>query len=73
MARTPSGKGYWMLASDGGVFNFGDAHFYGAAAVFHPTSPAVALVPTRTGRGYWIQLANGTVGAFGDAHDYGSG
>jgi hypothetical protein len=55
------------------VFNFGDAHFYGAAAVFHPSSPAVALVPTRTGHGYWIQLANGTVGAFGDAHDYGSG
>ena len=30
MAPTPSGKGYWLVASDGGVFTFGDAHFYGS-------------------------------------------
>ena len=27
---TPSGKGYWLAASDGGVFTFGDAHFFGS-------------------------------------------
>ena len=25
MAATPTGKGYWLVASDGGVFSFGDA------------------------------------------------
>ncbi len=26
---TPSGNGYWLDASDGGVFAFGDADFLG--------------------------------------------
>ena len=25
MAATPDGNGYWLVASDGGVFSFGDA------------------------------------------------
>ena len=25
MAATPDGKGYWLVASDGGIFNYGDA------------------------------------------------
>ena len=29
---TSSGKGYWLAASDGGVFTFGDAGFKGSAA-----------------------------------------
>ncbi len=31
MAATPDGRGYWMVASDGGIFNFGDAQFDGSA------------------------------------------
>ena len=31
MATTPDGKGYWLVAKDGGLFAFGDAHFYGSA------------------------------------------
>jgi hypothetical protein len=30
MAATPDGRGYWLVASDGGVFAFGDARFYGS-------------------------------------------
>ncbi len=30
MAATPTGKGYWLCAMDGGVFAFGDAPFLGA-------------------------------------------
>ena len=30
MAATPSGHGYWLVASDGGIFSFGDAPFYGS-------------------------------------------
>ena len=25
MAATPDGNGYWLVASDGGIFTFGDA------------------------------------------------
>ena len=31
MVATPSGKGYRLVASDGEVLTFGDAHFSGAA------------------------------------------
>ena len=27
---TPSGNGYWMFVSDGGIFSFGDAVFEGS-------------------------------------------
>jgi hypothetical protein len=30
MVPTASGKGYWFVASDGGVFNYGDAGFFGS-------------------------------------------
>jgi hypothetical protein len=30
MAPTASGNGYWLVASDGGIFTFGDAGFYGS-------------------------------------------
>jgi len=32
MAAMPDGGGYWFTAADGGLFNYGDAPFYGAAA-----------------------------------------
>ena len=31
MATTPDGKGYWLVASDGGIFSF-NASFEGSAA-----------------------------------------
>ncbi|MHB8288655.1 MAG: hypothetical protein ACYDEY_05370, partial [Acidimicrobiales bacterium] len=30
IAATPNGGGYWEVASDGGIFAFGDAAFYGS-------------------------------------------
>ncbi len=30
MASTPDGGGYWLVASDGGIFSFGDAPFLGS-------------------------------------------
>ena len=29
------GKGYWLVASDGGVFSYGNAHFYGSTGDIH--------------------------------------
>jgi hypothetical protein len=66
MASTPSGHGYWLVAGDGGVFTFGDAHFYGSAAGYAP-SGVVDVAPSRTGHGYDMLAGNGLVYRFGDA------
>jgi hypothetical protein len=70
MAATPDGRGYWLVARNGGVHPFGDARFYGSLAHHPPRSAAhdvIALVPTKDGRGYWLCDASGVVTAFGDA------
>ena len=36
MAATPDGKGYWLVASDGGIFTYGDATFYGSTGAHDP-------------------------------------
>ena len=41
-ATTPTGHGYWLIASDGGVFAFGDATFHGSTG---PRSTSVAWSP----------------------------
>ena len=43
MAATPDGGGYWMMASDGGVFAFGDAPFDGSS-VGSSSSPFVSML-----------------------------
>ena len=74
MAATPDGGGYWLVASDGGVFSFGDAGFYGSV----PGQGIVAQVPvegivaTPDGGGYWIVGKDGALYAYGDASFLGS-
>ena len=70
MAGTPSGRGYWMVASDGGVFSFGDAAFEGSTGGTRLNRPVVALAPTAAG--YWMVASDGGVFAFGDAPFAGS-
>ncbi len=38
MTPTPDGKGYWFVVSDGGIFAYGDATFYGSTATSVSTS-----------------------------------
>ena len=40
MAATPDGRGYWLVAADGGVFTFGDAPFDGSGASTPGPAPA---------------------------------
>lgn len=68
IAATPTGKGYWMVAQDGGVFAFGDAHYAGSLARTTLNAPIVGITPTPSGKGYWLVGADGGVFAFGDAH-----
>jgi hypothetical protein len=72
MASTGDDKGYWIADSDGGVFTFGDAHYYGSAATLHLAAPIVGIASTVTGKGYFLVAADGGVFAFGDAHFAGS-
>jgi hypothetical protein len=43
MAATPSGRGYEFVADDGGIFNYGDARFYGSLGAVRGTAPVVGL------------------------------
>jgi hypothetical protein len=42
MAATPDGKGYWLVASDGGIF-FGDAPFERSTGGTHLNEPIVIM------------------------------
>ena len=43
IAVTSTGKGYWLAADDGGVFNFGDARYFGSAATAPLNQPIVGV------------------------------
>ena len=72
MASTPDAGGYWLVASGGGVFSFGNAGFYGSAAPLHLNQPIVGMEATPDGMGYWLVAADGGIFTFGDATFYGS-
>ncbi|WP_308464349.1 hypothetical protein [Ferrimicrobium sp.] len=76
MAATPNGQGYWMVAADGGVFDFGNAGFYGSTysdgitglSGAHPLNkPIVGMTVAPGGGGYWLVAADGGVFNFGSA------
>jgi len=72
MAATPDGGGYWLVASDGGVFAFGDAAFHGSTGATPLDAPIVGMAATPDGGGYWLVASDGGVFAFGDAAFEGS-
>ena len=71
-AYTPDQLGYWEVASDGGVFSFGDAAFFGSLGGLHLVAPIVGVATTSDGKGYWLVASDGGVFAFGDARYEGS-
>ena len=68
----PNGKGYWLVAQDGGIFTFGSAHFYGSMGATHLNQPVFSMSPTKSGKGYWLVARDGGIFTFGDAKFYGS-
>jgi hypothetical protein len=72
MAATPDGNGYWLVASDGGVFAFGDAGFYGSMGGKPLNKPMMAIAANPDGTGYWTAAVDGGVFSFGDAPFRGS-
>ena len=60
------------MASDGGIFAFGDAQFYGSTGSIALNKPIVGMAATGNGGGYWLVASDGGIFAFGDAPFLGS-
>ncbi|MGO9875528.1 MAG: FG-GAP repeat domain-containing protein [Acidimicrobiia bacterium] len=71
-STAPANAGYWLVSSAGGIFSYGNAHYYGSTGAWHLRQPIVGMAATPSGRGYWLVARNGAVFSFGDAHWYGS-
>ena len=71
-ATTGDDAGYWLAASDGGVFTFGSANYFGSTGAIHLNKPIVAMAATTDLGGYWLVASDGGVFTFGDAGFYGS-
>ncbi len=68
--RTVVATGSWP--SDGGIFSFGDAGFYGSTGSLKLNRPIVGMASTRDGKGYWMVASDGGIFSFGDASFDGS-
>jgi hypothetical protein len=66
LAVSPHG-GYAIVRSDGAVYTYGGAPFYGGANGKPLAAPIVSITWTATGRGYYLLGADGGVFTFGDA------
>jgi hypothetical protein len=60
------------VASDGGLFSFGDATFHGSMGGKALNAPMVGIADTRSDNGYWEVATDGGIFAFGDATFQGS-
>ncbi len=70
-AATPT-PAYWLVASDGGIFSFGGAPYYGSTGGTVLNKPIVGMAATPDGGGYWLVASDGGVFSYGDAQFYGS-
>ena len=71
-AHVDMGDGYWMAASDGGMFAFGDAGFHGSLGDVTLNRPIVGMAATPFLEGYWLVASDGGVFSFGSAGFHGS-
>ena len=62
-----SASGYWLVGSDGGIFTYGDAAFYGSPGGTALDKPIVGMAATPDGRGYWLVGSDGGIFTYGDA------
>ena len=60
------------MASDGGIFNYGDAQFYGSTGSMALNNPIVGMAATPDGKGYWLVASDGGIFNYGGAAFYGS-
>ena len=53
-----------MIATDGGVFAFGDAAFHGSTGNLTLNQPVVGIAPDPDNTGYWLIAADGGIFAY---------
>jgi hypothetical protein len=63
MAVDPATGGYWLVASDGGVFSF-NAPFEGSTGGMRLNKPIVGMGASPNGAGYWLVASDGGVFSF---------
>ena len=63
--------GYWLVGSDGGIFTFGSAQFYGSTGALKLQRPVVGITTTADRGGYWLVASDGGIFSF-NAPFYGS-
>ncbi len=66
-SATSTPCGYWLVGSDGGIFTFGQAAFYGSTGSLKLQRPVVGISPATPGTGftgYWMVASDGGVFAF---------
>ena len=66
------GLGYRFVASDGGIFDFGSAGFFGSAGGMPINQPVVGMADTPSTNGYWLVASDGGIFSYGDAQFFGS-
>ena len=66
-SRVYSVRGYWTVDTNGGVYAFGGAGFFGSTGGVRLNQPVVKLAATPTGNGYWLVASDGGIFSFGDA------
>jgi outer membrane protein assembly factor BamB len=68
----PPNSSYWLVASDGGIFSFGNAPFYGSTGGIVLNKPVVGMASTTSGSGYWFVASDGGIFDYGSAPFFGS-
>jgi hypothetical protein len=68
----PPNSSYWTVASDGGIFSFGNAQFWGSTGALSLNQPIVGMATTPDHGGYWLVASDGGIFSFGDAVYHGS-
>ena len=63
MAVDPSTGGYWLVASDGGIFSF-NAPFYGSTGAMTLNKPIVGMAADAASTGYWLVASDGGIFSF---------
>jgi hypothetical protein len=70
--RGASSHGCHLVASDGGIFSYGDAGFDGSTGGMHLNRPVAAMASAHDGAGYWLTASGGGIFNDGDAGFFGS-
>jgi hypothetical protein len=71
-AAAATTSGYWLVGTDGGIFSYGRAGFFGSTGAIKLNQPIAGMAATPDGLGYWMVASDGGVFAFGNAAFHGS-